>query len=148
MHLTSKLIEQLLATSDASSQLASKGSIHYMRQVVGHVAQHVGWQVLFATLMLGQLKRPYRGREWGSRYIPFWGIVFGALFTQGTIAAGCLMLGFALTLVSLVVFATLALRSRIPMREIPILRFFQYVQITNLTVIVLYWSATALQRLR
>jgi hypothetical protein len=146
IHLTSKLIEQVLATSGASGELASTASIHYIRQVVGHVAQHLGWQVLFATLMLGQLKRPYRGKEWGSRYIPYWGVVFGLLFTQGTIAAGCMMLGFALTVVSLVVFATLALRSRLPWREIPVLRFFQFVQITSLSSIVLYWSATALQK--
>lgn len=142
IHITSKLSEQIIANSDGHSGMASSRSIHYLRQAVGHVAQHVGWQMLFAALMLGQLKRPYRGSTTQlSKYTPYWGIVFGLLFTQGTIAAGCMTLGFALTVISIALFSYLAYRSRLPSHEIPVLRFFMSCQLTFLFGMILYWSA-------
>ncbi len=141
IHLTSKLVEQILVSSDASRGLACGRSIHYLRQVVGHVAQHIGWQMLFASLMLGQLKRPYRGRMPSKSYLPHWGVVFGLLFTQGTIAEGCMNLGFALTLFSCALFGYLGYKSKLPSQEIPVLKFFLSSQLTFLFGMILYWSA-------
>ena len=140
IHLTSKVAEQILTNSGAHADLASIKEVHFLRQIVGHVAPHIGWQTLFAALMLGQLKRPFRSRTiWVNRYVPLWGIVFGLLFFQGTIAAGCLTLGFSLTLISCAVFAYLAYKSRIPSYEIPIQRFFMSSQVTFLVGIMVYW---------
>jgi hypothetical protein len=141
IHLTSKLVEQILVTSGGYRELACERSIHYLRQVVGHVAPHVGWQMLFAALMLGQLKRPYRGKMPTKSYVGHWGVIFGLLFTQGTIAEGCTILGFTLTLVSCALFVYLVYRLKLPSHETPVVRFFLFSQITSLLVIILYWSA-------
>lgn len=141
IHLTSKLAEQILINSGSRADLASIKEVHFLRQIVGHVGPHIGWQLLFVALMLGQLKRPFRGRTaWLSRYVPLWGVVFGLLFFQGTIAAGCLRLGFVLTLISCAVFGYLAHKSRLPSYEIPIQRFFMSSQISFLVGMVVYWT--------
>ena len=59
IHLTAKLNEQIVSTVNDGSVLGIKANFHWIRQVVGHVVPHIGWQLLFAALILGQLKRPH-----------------------------------------------------------------------------------------
>ena len=146
IHLTSKLVDQILTASDPNSLVTGRASVHYLRQVIGHVAQHIGWQMLFAALMLGQLKRPYRGRAQTNSYLPCWGVVFGLLFAQGTIAAGCTALGFTLTLVSCALFIYLAHKSKMPSHETPVVQFFVSGQITFLLGMLFYWSLVHVPR--
>ena len=61
IHLTAKLNEQIVSSVNDGQLVGVKSNFHWIRQVVGHVFPHIGWQVLFAALMLGQLKRPYMG---------------------------------------------------------------------------------------
>jgi hypothetical protein len=141
IHLTSKLAEQILVATEGRSDLAGARDIHFLRQVVGHVAPHIGWQLLIVGLMLSQFKWPHRGRpKWRSKNIPLWGMIFGLLFAQGTIAAGCTELGFALTAISLAVFSYLAYVSKLPSHEIPVQRFFMACQISFLLGMIVYWS--------
>ena len=144
IHLTSKLVEQIISGSREYNGLSCKTSLHYLRQVVGHVSQHVGWQMLFAALMLGQLKRPYHGSTPMKWYMPYSGIMFGLLFTQGTIAAECSCIGLVLTMMSFLLFFFLAHRSRLPWKEIPTLKFFLTSQITFLSFMTVYWSRSYL----
>lgn len=142
IHLTSKLVEQILANSGGHSGPLVNPDIHYLRQVVGHVGPHIGWQLLFVGLMLGQFKRPHQGRRsWFRGDILLWGTIFGLLFAQGSIAASCTALGFTLTALSLAVFGYLAYTSKIPSNKIPIQRFFMAGQIAFLAVMIVYWSA-------
>lgn len=144
IHLTSKLIEQILANSNEYFGLSCRNNIHFLRRFTGHVFPHIGWQLLFAALMLGQLKRPYRGRKIMRSYVIFGGIVFGLLFTQGAIAAECIPLGFILTTLSLALFWHLACKSRMSPQEMPVVKFFYYSQITFLFGTTLYWTVSHL----
>jgi len=58
IHLTSKLDEQMISSLNDERWLGIKANFHWIRQVVGHVLPHMGWQVLFSALMLGQLRDP------------------------------------------------------------------------------------------
>ena len=138
IHLTAKLEEQMLSVLKDQQGPAIKTNFHWIRQVVGHVFPHIGWQLLFAALMLGQLKRPYRGREPNAVVWPC-GAVFGLLFAHGAIAGTCTHIGFALTAVSFLVFWSLARRSNLPSGEIPVLKFFFSSQVTFMLVVVIYW---------
>jgi hypothetical protein len=140
IHLTAKLNEQLIAKQTDGQWLGIKASFHWIRQVAGHVFPHIGWQALFSALMLGQLKRPYRGQE-PKAATWFFGGLFGLLFAHGAIAGTCTHIGFVLTAISCLVFLRLGHKSKFLPGEIPILRFFFYSQITFLLTIVVYWSA-------
>ena len=140
IHLTSKLDEQMISNLSDEGGLGIKANFHWIRQVVGHVLPHIGWQVLFAALMLGQLKRPYRGDR-PRPAVSFFGIAFGLLFAHGAIAGGCTHLGFVLTAISCLGFSYLAQKSKSLPQEIPILSFFFYSQVTFLLTMVVYWPA-------
>ena len=141
IHLTSKLAEQILATTGGQSDPAGARDIHFLRQMVGHVTPHIGWQLLIVGLMLSQFKWPHRGKSRSpNNLIPFWGMIFGLLFAQGAIAAGCTELGFVLTAISLIAFSYLAYVSKLPSHEIPVQRFFMAGQISFLSVMIVYWS--------
>ena len=138
IHLTAKLDEQLISSLNDGRGLGIRANFHWIRQVVGHVFPHIGWQVLFCALMLGQLKRPYLGRKPKAVILPC-GIVFGALFAHGAIAGACTHLGFALTAISCLGFYYLGKRSKLLPGEVPILRFFLSGQVTCMLTIIVYW---------
>jgi hypothetical protein len=138
IHLTAKLDEQMVSTLKDGRGSGIVANFHWIRQVVGHVFPHIGWQVLFSALMLGQLKRPYRRQEPKAMVLSC-GIVFGALFAHGAIAGSCTHLGFFLTAISCLGFYYLGQKSRLLPGEIPILRFFLFSQVTFLLTIVVYW---------
>lgn len=138
IHLTAKLDEQILSTLNGEQGLGIKANFHWIRQEVGHVFPHIGWQVLFAALMLGQLKRPYRGKALKAAILPC-GVVFGLLFGQGAIAASCTHLGFVLSAISCLAFAYLDHKSNLLPGEVPILKFFFTSQVTFLSTMVVYW---------
>jgi hypothetical protein len=138
IHLTAKLDEQIVSPLNGQQVSGIRANFHWIRQVVGHVFPHLGWQLLFCTLMLGQLKRPYRG-ERPKALIPYCGIVFGALFAHGTIAGACTHLGFVLTVISCLGFLYLRQKSKLLPAEIPILRFFMTGQVTFMLTIAVYW---------
>ena len=96
----------MVSTLNGEQGLGIRANFHWIRQVVGHVFPHIGWQVLFSALMLGQLKRPYRGRK-PKAMIVSCGILFGLLFAHGAIAGACTHLGFALTAISCLGFSYL-----------------------------------------
>ncbi len=139
IHLTSKLDEQMISSLNDERWLGIKANFHWIRQVVGHVLPHMGWQVLFSALMLGQLKRPYRGDK-AKAAVSFFGVVFGLLFAHGAIAGACTHLGFVLTAISCLGFSYLGHKSKLPPGEVPILRFFFCSQVTFLLIMVAYWS--------
>jgi hypothetical protein len=139
IHLTAKLDEQILSSVPAAPLLGIKADFHWIRQVVGHVLPQIGWQVLFAALMLGQLKRPYRGHVHNAA-IPCFGIVFGLMFAHGAIAGTCTHIGFMLTAISCLGFYYLGKKSKLLPEEIPILTFFFSSQVTFLLMMVGYWS--------
>jgi hypothetical protein len=68
IHLTAKLDEQMVSQLTDQQVVGLRANFHYIRQVIGHVFPHIGWQLLFCALMLGQLRRPYRGREHKLRF--------------------------------------------------------------------------------
>ena len=138
IHLTAKLDEQMVSVLKDQQGTAIKTNFHWIRQVVGHVFPHIGWQLLFAALMLGQLKRPYRGHE-SKALVWSCGAVFGLLFAHGAIAGTCTHIGFALTAVSCLGFSYLARRSNLPPGEIPLLKFFFSSQIAFMLTLVVYW---------
>jgi hypothetical protein len=138
IHLTAKLDEQMISTLNDERGLGIRANFHWIRQVVGHVFPHIGWQMLFAALMLGQLKRPYRGKELKAAVLSC-GVVFGLLFAHGAVAGACTHLGFALTAISCLGFSYLGHRSKLLPGEVPILKFFFTSQVTFLLTIVVYW---------
>ena len=79
IHLTAKLDEQMISALNGEQGMGIRANFHWIRQEVGHVFPHIGWQMLFAALMLGQLKRPYRRRKAKSRGVVlrgcFWSII-------------------------------------------------------------------------
>jgi hypothetical protein len=97
--------------------------------------------VLFSALILGQLKRPYRGNK-PKAAVPFLGIGFGLLFAHGAIAGACTHLGFVLTAASCLGFYCLGHKSKLLPGELPILTFFFSSQVTFLLMMVGYWSVT------
>jgi hypothetical protein len=105
---------------------------------VGHVFPHIGWQLLFCAVMLGQLKRPYRGKELKPAILPS-GIIFGLLFAHGAIAGDCTHIGFVLTALSCLGFSYLGRKSELLAGEIPTLKFFYFSQITFLLTMGVYW---------
>ena len=139
IHLTSKLDEQMISSLNDERWLGIKANFHWIRQVVGHVLPHVGWQVLFSALMLGQLKRPYRGDK-PKAAVSFFGVCFGLLFAHGAIAGACTHIGFVLTAISFLGFSYLGRKSMLPPGEVPILRFFFSSQVTFLLTMLAYWS--------
>ena len=134
IHLTAKLDEQMISNMNGERWLGIKANFHWIRQVVGHVFPHIGWQVLFSALMLGQLKRPYRGDK-PRAAVSFLGGCFGLLFAQGAIAGACTHIGFVLTAISCLGFFYLGRKSKLPPGEVPILRFFFSSQVTFLLTI-------------
>jgi len=139
IHLASKLSEQIISGINDKQGLSCKANIHYLRQVVGHIFPHIGWQMLFATLMLGQIKRPYHGRKcWQT--LSFLGAIFGLLFAHGVISGHFTVFGFVSTLISCLVFSYLVYRLGCPSDEIPVIKFFFSSQITFLVTILMYWS--------
>src|SRR5208283_2238277 len=112
IHLTAKLNEQMVSSLNDGPVMGVKANFHWIRQVVGHVFPHIGWQILFAALMLGQLKRPYRGKELKAAVLSC-GVVFGLLFAHGAVAGACTHLGFALTAVSCLGFSYLGHKSKL-----------------------------------
>jgi hypothetical protein len=139
IHLTAKLDEQLVAGLKDSPALGLRANFHFIRQEVGHVFPHIGWNLLFAALMLGQLKRPYWGAKPKSA-VSFFGTLLGLLFAHGAIAGCCTHVGFVLMGISLVVFAYLGYKSKLRPGELPILNFFFCSQITFLLAMVIYWT--------
>jgi hypothetical protein len=144
IHLASKLSEQMISGINGKQGLSCKANIHYLRQVVGHIFPHIGWQMLFATLMLGQIKRPYHGRKSLQKTLPFLGALFGLLFAHGAISGNSSAVGFVLTLMSCLIFSYLAHRLGCPSDEIPVIKFFLSSQITFLVVILMYWLVSRL----
>lgn len=138
IHLTAKLDEQMISNLNDEGGLGFKANFHWIRQVVGHVFPHIGWQILFSALMLGQLRRPYRGDK-PKAAVSFFGVVFGLLFAHGAIAGACTHIGFVLTAVSCLGFFYLRHKSKLPPGEVPILRFFFSSQVTFLLIMVAYW---------
>ena len=138
IHLTAKLDEQMISTLNDEQGLGIKANFHWIRQVVGHVFPHIGWQVLFSALMLGQLKRPYRGEE-PKAVVLSCGILFGLLFAHGAIAGACTHIGFVLTAISCLGFSYLGHKSKLLPGEVPILKFFFSSQVTFLLTMVVYW---------
>jgi hypothetical protein len=143
IHLTAKLDEQMISTLKDNRWLGIRADFHWTRQVIGHVVPHIGWQILFSALMLGQLKRPYRGHT-PNVVIPCLGIVFGLLFAQGAIAGTCTHIGFALTAISCLGFWYLGKKSKLEPAEVPTLTFFFSSQVTFLLMMIGYWSVTRL----
>lgn len=140
IHLTAKLDEQMISPLKDERGLGIKANFHWIRQVVGHVFPHIGWQLLFSALMLGQLRRPYRGQE-PKAAVLCCGVLFGLLFAHGAIAGTCTHIGFVLTAISCLGFSYLGHKSRLPPGEVPILSFFISSQVTFLLTIVVYWMA-------
>ncbi len=138
IHLTAKLDEQMISPLKDERGLGIKTNFHWIRQVVGHVFPHIGWQLLFSALMLGQLRRPYRGQE-PKAAVLCCGVLFGLLFAHGAIAGGCTHIGFVLTAISCLGFSYLGHKSKLPPGEIPILGFFISSQVTFLLTTVVYW---------
>jgi len=138
IHLTAKLDEQLVSALRNNQVSELKANFHWIRQEVGHVFPHLGWQVLFAALMLGQLKRPHLACRPRSA-ISFFGTLFGLLFAHGAIAGGCTHLGFVLTLISCLVFSYLGDKAKLVPGELPILNFFFSGQVTFLLAMIIYW---------
>jgi hypothetical protein len=138
IHLTAKLDEQMIATLNDQQGLGIKANFHWIRQVVGHVFPHCGWQMLFSALMLGQLRRPYRGVEHKSAVL-YCGALFGLLFAHGAIAGACTRIGFVLTAISCLGFSYLWHKSKLLPGEVPILKFFISSQVTFLMTMVVYW---------
>ena len=141
IHLTAKLDEQIISTLPGSPWLSIKANFHWIRQVLGHVLPQIGWQVLFAALMLGQLKRPYRGHQHSSA-VTCCGVVFGVLFAHGAIVGTCTHIGLVLTVISCLAFYYLGKKSKFQRGEIPTLTFFFSSQIAFILVIVAYWSVS------
>src|SRR5208283_2191590 len=139
IHLTAKLNEQMVSSLNDGPVMGVKSNFHWIRQVVGHVFPHIGWQVLFAALMLGQLKRPHLGSK-PRTLVSFFGTLFGLLFAHGAIAGGCTHIGFALTAISCLVFSYLGYKAKLESGELPILNFFFSGQITFLLTMVIYWG--------
>jgi len=138
IHLTAKLDEQMISTLNDQHGLGIKADFHWMRQEVGHIFPHLGWQLLFSALMLGQLRRPYRGI--GDKPAALYcGALFGLLFAHGAIAGGCTHIGFVLTAISCLGFSYLWRKSKLVPGEVPILKFFISSQVTFLTAMVVYW---------
>jgi hypothetical protein len=138
IHLTAKLLEQMISNLNDGQGLEIKANLHWMRQVVGHVFPHIGWQVLFSALMLGQLKRPYRGEE-PKAVVVSCGVLFGLLFAHGAIAGACTHIGFVLTAISCLGFSYLGHKSKLLPGEVPILKFFFCSQVTFLLTMIVYW---------
>ena len=143
IHLTSKLNEQMISNLNDERWLGIRANFHWMRQVVGHVLPHIGWQMLFSALMLGQLKRPYLGSK-PKAAVSLLGIGFGLLFAHGAIAGACTHLGFVLTAASCLGFFCLGHKSKLLPGELPILTFFFSSQVTFLLMMVAYWSVARL----
>ena len=123
IHLTAKLNEQIVSSVNDGQLVGIKSNFHWIRQVVGHVFPHIGWQVLFAALMLGQLKRPYMGCKPRSS-VSFFGTLFGLLFAHSAIAGGCTHVRFILTAISCLVFSYLGYKAKLESGELPILTSF------------------------
>jgi hypothetical protein len=140
IHLTAKLDEQMVSALNSGQGLGLKADFHWTRQVVGHVFPHIGWQVLFAALMLGQIKRPYIGCKPKSA-VSFFGALFGLLFAHGAIAGGCTHLGFVLTAISCLTFCYLGYKAKLAPGELPVLNFFLSSQATFLLAMIFYWTA-------
>jgi hypothetical protein len=138
IHLTAKLDEQMVAQLTDQQVVGLRANFHWIRQVAGHVFPHIGWQLLFCALMLGQLRRPYRGREHNTAVL-YIGCLFGLLFAHGAIAGTCTHLGFVLTAASLLGFSYLLRRTGLPSGEVPVLKFFFASQVTFLFVVATYW---------
>jgi hypothetical protein len=138
IHLTAKLDEQMVAQLSDQQAVGLRANFHYIRQVVGHVFPHVGWQLLFCALMLGQLRRPYRGRE-HKTVVLYCGGLFGLLFAHGAIAGACTHIGFVLTAVSCLGFSYLLHKSGLQPGEVPIIKFFSSSQVAFLVVVAVYW---------
>lgn len=139
IHLTAKFNEEMVSSLSDDRWLGIKANFHWIRQVAGHVMPHIGWQVLFSVLMLGQLKRPHRG-ERPKAAVSFFGGLFGLLFAHGAIAGGCTHIGFVLTAISCLGFSYLGHKSKLLPGEVPALKFFFSSQVTFLLTIVAYWS--------
>lgn len=138
IHLTAKLNEQIVSSLNDVQVLGVKSNFHWIRQVAGHVVPHIGWQLLFAALILGQLKRPHVGCKPRS-FVSFFGTLFGLLFAHGAIAGSCTHIGFALTAISCVSFSYLAYKAKLEPGELPILNFFFSGQVTFMLTMVVYW---------
>jgi hypothetical protein len=138
IHLTAKLDEQMVSQLNDNHVVGLRANFHWIRQVVGHVFPHIGWQLLFCALMLGQLRRPYRGRQHNTAVL-YCGVVFGLLFAHGAIAGACTHLGFVLTAASLLGFFYLQRKTGLSDGEVPILKFFSSSQVTFLAVVAIYW---------
>jgi hypothetical protein len=138
IHLTAKLDEQMVSQLTDQQVVGLRANFHYIRQVVGHVFPHIGWQLLFCALMLGQLRRPYRGREHKTAVL-YCGSLFGLLFAHGAIAGTCTHIGFILTAISCLGFSYLLRKSGLQAGEVPIIKFFFSSQVTFLLVVSLYW---------
>ena len=138
IHLTAKLDEQMVAQLTDQQAVGLRANFHWIRQVVGHVFPHIGWQLLFCALMLGQLRRPFRGRE-HKAVVLYCGSLFGLLFAHGAIAGTCTHIGFVLTAISCLGFSYLLRKSRLPAGEVPIIKFFFSSQVTFLVVVSIYW---------
>jgi hypothetical protein len=138
IHLTAKLDEQMVSVLSDQRGQGIKANFHWIRQVVGHVFPHIGWQLLFSALMLGQLRRPYRGEEHKVE-VQYCGVLFGFLFAHGAIAGTCTHIGFALTAISYLGFSYLWRQSKLRAGEVPILRFFISSQVTFLVTVAVYW---------
>jgi hypothetical protein len=138
IHLTAKLDEQMVSALNDQRGLGIKANFHYIRMVVGHVFPHIGWQLLFTALMLGQLRRPFRGEE-HKVAVQYCGVLFGFLFAHGAIAGTCTRIGFVLTAISCLGFSYLWRQSKLLPGEVPILRFFISSQVTFLLTVAIYW---------
>lgn len=138
IHLTAKLDEQMVSQLTDQQVVGLRTNFHWIRQVVGHVFPHIGWQLLFGGLMLGQLRRPYRGQEHKTSIL-YCGALFGLLFAHGAIAGTCTHIGFVLTAISLLGFSYLLRKTELPTGEVPILTFFFSSQVTFLVVVSIYW---------
>jgi hypothetical protein len=138
IHLTAKLDEQMVSQLTDRQVVGLRANFHYIRQVVGHVFPHIGWQLLFCALMLGQLRRPYRGREHKTAVL-YCGSLFGLLFAHGAIAGTCTHIGFVLTAISCLGFSYLLRKSGLQAGEVPIIKFFFSSQVTFLLVVSVYW---------
>jgi len=138
IHLTAKLDEQMVAQLTDQQVVGLRANFHWIRQVVGHVFPHIGWQLLFCALMLGQLRRPYRGREHKVAVL-YCGGLFGLLFAHGAIAGTCTHIGFFLTAISCLGFSYLLHKSGLQAGDVPIIKFFFSSQVTFLLVVTIYW---------
>jgi len=138
IHLTAKLDEQMVAQLTDQQVVGLRANFHWIRQVVGHVFPHIGWQLLFCALMLGQLRRPYTGRK-RKAAIFYCGTLFGLLFAHGAIAGSCTHIGFVLTAISCLGFTYLLRKSGLPAGEVPIIKFFFSSQLIFLVVVSIYW---------